>query len=151
MPQVQALVCLGPPVSFLSRSPSSAVTPLAPVFIPAFSLLPGEGFCGLHTFCEGCTRKGSGALLSSTQHVKRSCTMEVELGQLQKKKNHCINMFTSRHILPWRNRAMKLNSVEKYIYRHLDIYFEGACLIKKTKTKKKHLQTFSSGKNKSNQ
>lgn len=86
MPQVQALVCLGPPVSFLSRSPSSAVTPLAPVFIPAFSLLPGEGFCALHTFCGGCTRKGSGALLGSTQHVKRSCTMEGELGQLQKKK-----------------------------------------------------------------
>lgn len=36
---------------FLSRWPISAVTPLAPVFITALSLLPGEGFCGLHTFC----------------------------------------------------------------------------------------------------
>lgn len=106
----------------LSRLPSSAVTPLAPVFIPAFSLLPGEGFCGLHTFCGLHERSSSPSLSPHKLHKKKEATFAFM----------CLSLNTS---CPGGGGGCTLMQFKiHHIYRHVDLY-NGWNMFKKEKEK----------------
>lgn len=47
----QAPVCLGPVLLSVTLAEQRCDT-ISPGVYPAFTLLPGEGFCVLHTFCD---------------------------------------------------------------------------------------------------
>lgn len=71
MSEFQAPVCLGP-VSPLVTLAEQRCDTISPGVYPAFSLLPGEGFCGLFTFC-GLQQKSS-VLLLFTFYLHRLTT-----------------------------------------------------------------------------